>query len=120
MKKIALIALLGLLVLNVSAQKGSRGRYYYHPRTYIVSGWAPYYGYGYYPSYWYQPSSQYYNRPSKLDMKLEDIRNDYQDKIRSARHDKSLSRAERKEIIRNLKSERNKELRDTEANYYKR
>ncbi|MBI3719942.1 MAG: hypothetical protein HY252_15275 [Sphingobacteriales bacterium] len=119
MKKVAMLVLLGFLVLNVSAQKVYRGRYY-HPRTYIVSGWAPYYGYGYYPPYWYQPYGPYYSRPSKLDMKLEDIKADYQDKIRSARHDKSLSRAQRKEIIRNLKSERSKELRDTEANYYKR
>jgi hypothetical protein len=120
MKKIVMIALLGLLVLNVSAQKGYRGSHYRYPRTYIVTGVSPYYGYGYYPPYWYYPQSRYYSRPSRLDMKLEDIRADYQDKIRSARHDKSLSRAQRKEVIRNLKSDRARELRDTEANYYKR
>lgn len=119
MKKVAMFVLLCFLVLSVSAQKVYRGRYYHYPRTYIVSGWAPYYGYGYYPPYWSYPPS-YYSRPSRLDMKLEDIRADYQDKIRSARHDKSLSRAQRKDTIRELKAERDKELRDTEANYYKR
>lgn len=120
MKKIIMLALLGLLVLNVSAQKVVRGGYSRYPRTYIVRSWVPYYGYGYYPPYWYSPYNNYYNRPSKLDIKLEDIRSDYQDKIRSARRDKSISRSQRKEIIHNLKSERDKELRDTKANYYKR
>lgn len=119
MKKIVMLFLTGLLFLNVSAQKIVRGGYYRYPRTYIITGWSPYYSYGYYPPYWYYPSGRYYSRPSKLDMKLEDIKADYHDKIRSVRHDKSLTRVQRKETIRKLKAEQKKDLRDTRANYYK-
>lgn len=118
MKKIVMIALLGLFVLNASAQKVYRG-HYYRPRTYVRVGVMPYYSYGLYSPYWYYPAPGYYSRPSRLDMKLEDIKADYRDRIRSARHDKSLSRAQRRETIRTLKSQRDKELRETQANYYK-
>jgi hypothetical protein len=114
--------------MTVAAQHGrGAGK----SRVIIVSpsigfGYSPYYGsaFGYSP-FGYSPfGSPYgynnsYNRPSRLDMKVSDIKADYKDKIKSARHDESISRDERKKIVAQLKSERDKSIHDLKANYYK-
>lgn len=113
------------MTLAVSAQH--RGRSFggghrvgsrVHTRVSVGIG----YPYFYYPGYWYDPWYGYgYNRrSSSLAMDIADIKDDYKDKIWSARHDKSLSRPERKKEIRRLKTERDKEIRDAERDYYKR
>jgi hypothetical protein len=80
--------------------------FYYSPLYY---GTYPYYGY---PPYWY-------HRPTKLDLQIEDIKNDYEEKIWSARHDKTLSGKERRKEVRELKHERDHEIIEAERNYYK-
>lgn len=122
MKKIFVMLLSLAIVIAASAQKRIGTHYYrsYGPRTSIVvSG-----GYGYYPYYpmyydygfWGQP--YYYHRPSKLTLEIEDIQSDYKDRIKSVRHDDRLTKGERKEKIRELKSERDLAIRDAERNYH--
>jgi hypothetical protein len=126
MKKLLVVLLSMIVVITASAQhRGGRHfqpRHYYHhyyrPHTRIIVGLGGYYPY--YPlspyNYWGYPP--YYSRPSKLDLEIQDIRADYKDKIWSVRHDKNLSRKERKKEIHELKAERDQAIRDAERNYY--
>ena len=117
--------LLGLAVaLSVSAQK--RGAYHpIRPRAHIVvRGYAPLYPPPFYYDPWYYPDYGYgytfYHRPMRLDFDIADIKSDYREKIRSVRHDKALSRPERRKQIHNLKQERDQALRDAARRYYLR
>ena len=128
MKKLVVIIIALGLSIAVSAQKitghfGGGGYYKPYPsvvvRTYVPFYYSPfYYGYGFYPYYGYPPYWYQY-RPTKLDLQIEDIKNDYTDKIWSARQDKTLSGEERRNEIRELKHERNQAINDAERNYYK-
>lgn len=110
-----------MIVMSVSAQRKYGGGHYYVPRTRVVVG----VGAGYYP--WYSPYGYlgypygypFYGRPSRLELKVEDIRADYRDRIWSARHDKSLLRSERKKEVHQLKSDRDAAVRDAERNYHR-
>jgi hypothetical protein len=98
------------------------------PRVAIVGAYAPFYpayglgygyGFGYNPFYGYGYSPFYRPyRPSKLDLQIEDIRNDYQDRIWSVRNDKDLSRKERRQKVHELKHERDAAIIDAKRNYY--
>ncbi|MDP4263814.1 MAG: hypothetical protein Q8941_14900 [Bacteroidota bacterium] len=123
MKKLLIILAVSGLAISASAQRFSHGggRYYGRSRVVISTGiYAPYYPYGYYGYPFYAYPYGYMERPTRLELKIEDIRNDYQDKIWSARHDKSLSRKERKETVHRLKQERDQAIIDARRNYYKR
>ncbi|MFI5186046.1 MAG: hypothetical protein ACHQF0_04940 [Chitinophagales bacterium] len=123
MKKLFVILLSMIIVMSASAQVKYGGGHFYRPRTRVIVGvgagfypWYNPYGYG----YWGYPLGYpYYARPSRLGLKIEDIRADYRDRIWSARHDKSLSRSERKKEVRQLKSERDAAIRDAERNYHR-
>ena len=124
MKKLLIIL---LIVTGVSVSASAQHRYYgyrSYPRSHVVVSVGrpiyPYYGYsGYYDPFYYPYRSGYYLRPSQLDLKIEDIRNDYQDKIWSAKNDNSLSRAERKRIVHRLKYERDQAINQAKRNYYR-
>lgn len=119
MKKILFLSLIIALSLGASAQHRISG-YRHYPRTrVVVSAGIPFnYGYGYYNPY-YAPSYRYSQRESRLDLQIEDIKADYQDRIWSARHDKSLSRSERKRTIHELKRDRDQAVIDAKRNYYR-
>jgi len=126
MKKLMVMILALGITAAASAQKvavGFRGHYggwYYHPRTtFVVGAYAPYYNpyYGYYP---YYPYYRYANRPTKLDLEIADIKNDYDEKISAARHDKSVPGKERRANIRQLKHDRDQAIIDAQRAYYKR
>ncbi|HXL57925.1 MAG TPA: hypothetical protein VN958_16805 [Chitinophagaceae bacterium] len=130
MKKLMIIVItLGLSII-VSAQKiavGVHGHFgggvYYRPHTTFVAGaYVPFYYhpffYGYYPYYDY-PAYRYYYRPTKLDLEISDIKNDYEEKIWSARHDNTLSGKERRKEVRELKHDRDQAIIDAQRNYYK-
>lgn len=129
MKKFLIVLLATGLALGASAQRVSHGggRYYHgghygRSRVIISTGvYAPFYPYGYgYWGYPYYPYSYgYIERPTRLELKIEDIRNDYQDKIWSARHDNSLSRKERRAAVHRLKHERDQAIIDAKRDYYK-
>jgi len=86
------------------------------------------YGGGFYNP-WYSPFSLYYgypfapyavpNVPSKLDMQITDIKNDYADKIASVKMDKSLTKQEIREKVKEFKRERNEAVDEAKRNYYK-
>ncbi len=97
------------------------------PRVTVIGGYAPYlglgYGYGYNPYFGYNPfygPRMYHSaRSTKLDLQIEDIKNDYKDRIWSAKHDKNLPRSERRAKVHELKHERDSAIIDAKRNYYK-
>ena len=126
MKKLFAIVLSITIVAIASAQAKGGGHYYggggryYHPHTRVFVGvGGGYYSPYYYPFYPYAPYSYGYWRPSKLELKIQDIQADYKDRIYSVRHDKSISKSERKATIRQLKSDRELAIHDAQRNYYK-
>jgi len=86
------------------------GAYPFYP----WSMYNPYYAYP--PGYGYG----YYHRPSRLDLQIQDIQNDYKDRIWSARHDESLTRHERKVKVHELKHDRDDAILQAKKDYYKR
>ena len=127
--KTALIVICALgLTLSASAQKVVRVAP--QPRTHVSVGVGLGYGYGYYPysPYWYNPwyayppgyGYGYRSRPTKLDLQIQDINNDYKDKIWSARHDESLSRKQRRQEVHDLKHQRDNDILQAKKDYYKR
>lgn len=87
--------------------------------------YRPFYGYRYGFNSFYSPfgydrfvSPYGYQRQSDLDLQLEKINNDYQHQISTVRHDKSLTKAERKQEIRDLRHERNDAIIDAKRDYY--
>ncbi|MEI9909856.1 MAG: hypothetical protein WDO71_09410 [Bacteroidota bacterium] len=119
MKKLMIILLATGLALSASAQKFSHGgrSYYRRPHVIVSAGvyapFYPYYGYPFYPSY------SYIQRPTRLDLQVQDIKNDYRDKIWSARHDKSLTPKERKTTVHELKHEQDQAVIRAKTDYYK-
>jgi hypothetical protein len=129
MKKLLIILFSVGLTLGAAAQKRVIvGHGYVRPRVTVIAPVYPspyYYGYGYAysPFYnpWYDPfygPNRYQSRPSKLDLQIEDIENDYQYQISTVRHDKDLPKQERKQKIRDLKHEREDAIVQAKRNYY--
>lgn len=133
MKKLVVIVVALGLALGASAQSKRSGPRGVRPgKTVIVRAYpsiSPFYGYGrgfygyspfYSPfgygfDYGYRPQA----RPTKLDLEIEDIRNEYQDRIKSVRLADDLSRREKRQKVQELKSMRDKVIIDTKRNYYK-
>ena|SRR5882757_4727637 len=123
MKKLLIILVASGLAISASAQRYSHGGGYYRGRSHVIIStgvYSPYSPYGYYGYPFYPYPYGYAERPTRLELKIEDIRNDYQDKIWSARHDNTLSRRERKTTVHRLKHERDQAIIDARRNYYKR
>jgi len=122
MKKILVMLFAVALVSGVSAQGHFyRGGGYYRSGVSVGVGlgyYAPLYPYYGYPYYAYPPYG-YEARPSKLSLKIEDIKSDYNDKIYSVKQDPSLSGKERRQKVRELKHERDQAIDDLKRNYYK-
>jgi hypothetical protein len=127
MKKILVVVFLMMIATGLMAQRShiiSSSGYHYRPHVVVGLGayapFYPYYGFGYSPFFPYAPYGYGYGyRPSKLTLKVEDIKADYRDKIHSARSDKSLTHAEKREKVHELKQERDREINDLKTNYYK-
>jgi hypothetical protein len=128
MKKLMVIVIALGLALGASAQRGhgfGGGRVYIAPpRVSVGIGYSPFYysPFGYYPFGYPYGYNNYYGhsyRPTKLQAKIEDIKNDYANKIWSAKHDTSLSRKERRKVVHQLRSERDQAIDDAKRNYYK-
>jgi hypothetical protein len=105
MKKALILLFSIVMAMGATAQhshhlEGRHGNEFHRPRYSIGIGggyyspFSPFYGlYG--PYFGPYPYGDWYgSMPSKLDMEIGDIRNDYRDKIWSVRHDKSKSRQE--------------------------
>ena len=134
MKKILIIAVASIITLTTSAQRISHGSgmhsFAHARRVYIVPsvglGLGYGYGYGYpfmgypflgYPFMGYPPYYGYRRVPAQLNMQIQEIKNEYHDKIKATRKDKSISKTERKQQIRNLKSEKDKEILNATMDY---
>ena len=123
MKKLLIILIVTILSLGATAQKRYTGRDGY-ARSHVVVVGRPYY---YYPhSYWYYDPFYYpyypygyYPQESRLDIKIDGIRSEYQNKIWSARHDKSISKVKRKELIHQLKYQRDEAINKAKEDHYK-
>ena len=103
--------------------------------TVVVGGYAPYYapyyspyvglglglgfGYPWYGYPYYDYGYGYNPRPSRLDREIMAIQHDYDQKIRSAREDDSMTGRERRATIRDLKQERDQAISNARKNYYK-
>ncbi|HEX2846553.1 MAG TPA: hypothetical protein VHN59_08390 [Chitinophagaceae bacterium] len=123
MKNLLIILSLFLLSLTASAQRMKGGGYHGGYRIYrpIVAygSWYPYGYYNpfYYP-YYYNPDYSY-RYPRQLEMKLDAIRDDYQQQIKETRRDKSMSRKERRAKIHELKNEKDRAVIDAKRDYFK-
>ena len=124
MKTVSLIIIFALgIAYHASAQKVVRVVPRYYPRTHVAVGvglgaWGPYSPYWYNPWYAYPPGYYHSARPTKLDLEIEDIKNDYKHQIWSVRHDESLSRKERRQKVHDLKHERDNEILQAKKDYY--
>jgi len=122
MKKLLIVSLITVISVAASAQHR-----YYSARPYTRSHVSISVGRPVYPYYRYDPFYYPYNsfgyyyspRQSKLDLTIEDIRADYQDKIWSAKHNTSLSKAEKRRTVHQLKYERDQEINRVKRNYYR-
>lgn len=137
MKKLLIVIVsLGLTFAAEAQAKINRGGAVrsFRPRTTVVAvapiypyggmGWGMRYGYRYSPFYspFYDPFLGYQRReptPSKLDLEIEDIKNQYGHKLTSARKDKSVSKQERKQKIRELKHEREDAIIEAKKIFYR-
>lgn len=133
MKKLFIVLMALAFASGVSAQHGiggGKGAHYVRPRVSVAIGGYiplnpyPYYGvspyYGFSPAYGYGLGyGAYGHRPSRLDLKIEDIRNDYSDRIWSVKHDTSLTRKERRQKVHELRHERDQAITDAKRSYYK-
>jgi hypothetical protein len=136
MKKIWIVGLFLGLSFNVFSQSGHVVVGGFHGVGYVaqprigvgVGYYSPFYGplgfYGYSP-YWglpygaYNPYGSGYRPESKLQKKEEDIKSDYADRIYSVRHDNSLTSKQKREEVKSLKKQRNKEIKDMVQDYHK-
>lgn len=127
MKKILIVMIAVLAIASGSYAQKVRGFYRPHTRVIIApaigftyGGYGyPYFGYPYfgYP-YNFGYSYNYGYAPSRrLDAQIAAIRADYAYKIKAARRDKSVPRAERKQNILALKSEREQAIVNAAQNF---
>lgn len=119
MKKLIIVLIALTMTVGAYAQHGA-----YHSHVVVVGGgfrpyYNPYYPYAYGIGYPY-PYYGYGHRPTKLDLKIEDIQNDYKQRIWAAKHDKSLSHKERRQQVHQLKNDRDQAISDAKHNYYRR
>jgi hypothetical protein len=131
MKTILMFCFAFVITIGASAQKYS-SPYYPKPRvrTSISVGigspyYSPYHSPFYQPYPYYSSPVPYYSsptyiRPSRLENEIANIKAEYQDRIWSVKHDRYLSNSERKREIRQLKTERDRAIRDAEYNYHRR
>ena len=123
------------LAFGASAQHGHFGGGGFHgggrvggfSRTYVGVGFGLGYPWGYpYGWYgpWYAPYPPYYYgygaMPSQLELQVEDIRQDFDQQIKDVKHDKSLTRQERRAKVNELKQERENAIVQARHDYFDR
>lgn len=135
MKRVLVIMVFLSLCANVFAQR--KGGYYphYHSRVVVVPTvrygvdfgfgypFYPYSAFGYpygFPYYGYPYPYSYTRLPSELELQIQSVKQEYNGRIKAVRHDKSLSRADRKKEIQDLKSQREQAVTQAHLDYLKR
>lgn len=89
--------------------------YFYRPYGYNAWGYDPF---GYNPYFGFRQDRV--SAPTQLDLSIEKIKSDYSHEISSLRHDKSISKSERKHAIRDLKHSRENAIIEAKEDYYKK
>jgi hypothetical protein len=126
MKKMLIVMVSLGLALGASAQHfgGHGGGYHVRgPRLAIGFGagypfFNPYYG-AYSPfGYPYRGGYGYSSRPSRLELQVQDIKLDYSDRIKSVKMDRTIRGRQRRQVIRQLKNDRDRAIVDAKRNYY--
>jgi len=121
MKKLLIILLTIATIGSAYAMPPRGGFHGGGSRTTVILGggfYNPYYypfgfyGYPYYPYGIPTP-------PSKLDLQIQGIKTDYSDKIKSVKMDDTLTKEERKEKVREFKTERSEAIIQAKQDYYK-
>jgi len=105
---------------------GGGGVHYVRPRVTVIAPYtyvSPYYGFGYGLGYspFYDPFyryPRYESQPSQLDLQIDDIKNDFKYQISTVKHDKSLTKDERKQKVRDLKHQREDAIIEAKKDYY--
>jgi hypothetical protein len=123
MKTLTIIIFALGLTLSASAQKVVHmAPHVVRPRVVVGVGAYPFYSPWsmYSPFYAYPPYYGYYHRPTRLELQVQDIQNDYKDRIWSARHDNGLTRRERRQKVHELKHDRDQAIIQARRDYYKR
>ena len=135
MKRILVILFSLGLAYGASAQHGRIGGGFYHgggrvvvvPRAYVGVGFGYGYPWGYpYGWYgpWYAPYPPYYYgygaMPSQLELQVQDIRRDYDQQIKDVKHDKSLTRQERRAKVDQLKQDKENAIVQARHDYFDR
>ncbi|HXB07383.1 MAG TPA: hypothetical protein VNW04_09710 [Puia sp.] len=137
MKRIFVLLLSLGLVVGASAQRGhfAGGGGFYHGGGHVVVVSRPYvgfgFGYGYpwgYPYGWYGPWGMpyppyYYGygaMPSQLELQVQDIRRDFDQQIKDVKHDKSLTRQERRAKVDQLKQDKENTIVQARHDYFDR
>src|SRR5437868_5036385 len=111
MKKLLIICCSLMIAVAASAQRGHghiRPSMGYYPRVGVAMSFSPFYNPYYSPFYPYgvYPTYVLPHRPSALELRIEDIKNDYKEKIWAVKHDDGLTRKQRRQEVRRLKHER--------------
>jgi len=134
MKRIFVLLLSLGFVVGASAQRGhfaggggfhGGGHVVVVPRTYVGVGFGYGYpwGYGYYNP-WYAPYPPYYYgygaMPSQLELQVRDIRTSYNQQIKDVKHDKSLTKQERRDKVDQLKKDREDAIVQARHDYFDR
>lgn len=136
MKRILVILFSLGLAYGASAQRGHfGGGGFYHgggrvvvvPRSYVGVGFGFGYPWGYpYGWYgpWYAPYPPYYYgygaMPSQLELQVQDIRRDYDQQIKDVKHDKSLTKQERRAKVDQLKQDKENAIVQARHDYFDR
>jgi len=127
MKKLLFVLLSIGLAFGAAAQKVIvRGGTHHYVRPHVAVGLGLGYGYApFYPYYgfnpWYGPSPYawgYPARPSRLDRTVQDIKQDYADRIKSVRLQDDMTGHEKRLTIRDLRQERDKAVLQAQKDYY--
>jgi len=124
MKKVSIVLFSVIMALSASAQKvvvapriHTFPHVVYYSRPYFYN---PYFYNPYYFGFnWYGQPAYNYHRPTKLEGQIQDIENEYSDRIKSVRADDSLTHHDRREKIRDLRHERDQAIDDAKKSYYK-
>ncbi|HTB51135.1 MAG TPA: hypothetical protein VK718_00050 [Ferruginibacter sp.] len=127
MKKVLIAMLFAAITFSASAQRHFGGGGFYHggggfygPRVSFGIGY-PYYAPFYYP-YYYGGYPYYYGGgyrvPGKLELQIQDIKNDYKQRIWDAKHDMGIPRRERRRHVRQLKHDEDQAIINAQRDYY--
>ena len=107
---------------GVAVGHGYYGGGWGYPRTYVGVGFGWGYPWGYPYGPWYAPYPPYYYgygaMPNQLELQVRDIKNDYEAQIKAVKHDKSMTRKERRAKVDQLKTERDNAIVQARHDYF--